>query len=148
VSNDTVRSSMDEEVGRRMSRLQGRVCIVNGAASVIGQAVARVQANLVDQAGRRLVIDAASFLADIGAATAQMGYAAAKAAVVQLSRDLGVHLARDRIRVNAVLFGPIDTAALRAVFQRNHHRRRDGQPAVVGTPASRRYLALSGTALL
>jgi NAD(P)-dependent dehydrogenase (short-subunit alcohol dehydrogenase family) len=65
------------------------------------------------------VINAASFLADIGAATAQMAYAAAKAAVVQLSRDLGVHLARSGVRVNAVLFGPIDTPAQRAVFKRN-----------------------------
>jgi NAD(P)-dependent dehydrogenase (short-subunit alcohol dehydrogenase family) len=65
------------------------------------------------------VINAASFLADIGAATAQMGYAAAKAGVVQLTRDLGVHLARSGVRVNAVLFGPIDTAGQRAVFERN-----------------------------
>ncbi|WP_375492504.1 SDR family oxidoreductase [uncultured Jatrophihabitans sp.] len=65
------------------------------------------------------IVNAASFLADIGAATAQMGYAAAKAGVVQLTRDLGVHLARSGVRVNAVLFGPIDTAAQRAVFERN-----------------------------
>jgi NAD(P)-dependent dehydrogenase (short-subunit alcohol dehydrogenase family) len=65
------------------------------------------------------VINAASFLADIGAATAQMAYAAAKAGVVQLTRDLGVHLARSGVRVNAVLFGPIDTAGQRAVFERN-----------------------------
>jgi NAD(P)-dependent dehydrogenase (short-subunit alcohol dehydrogenase family) len=65
------------------------------------------------------VINAASFLAEIGAATAQMGYAAAKAGVVQLSRDLGVHLARSGVRVNAVLFGPVDTAGQRAVFERN-----------------------------
>jgi len=65
------------------------------------------------------VINAASFLADIGAATAQMAYAAAKAAVVQLTRDLGVHLARSGVRVNAVLFGPIDTPDQRAVFERN-----------------------------
>jgi NAD(P)-dependent dehydrogenase (short-subunit alcohol dehydrogenase family) len=38
---------------------------------------------------------------------------------VQLTRDLGVHLARKGVRVNAVLFGPIDTAAQRAVFERN-----------------------------
>ena len=65
------------------------------------------------------VVNAASFLADIGAATAQMGYAAAKAGVVQLTRDLGVQLARSGVRVNAVLFGPIETPAQRAVFERN-----------------------------
>jgi NAD(P)-dependent dehydrogenase (short-subunit alcohol dehydrogenase family) len=65
------------------------------------------------------VINAASFLADIGAATNQMAYAAAKAGVVQLSRDLGVHLARSGVRVNSVLFGPIETPSQRAVFERN-----------------------------
>ena len=65
------------------------------------------------------MVNAASFLADIGAATAPMGYAAAKAGVVQLTRDLGVHLARSGVRVNAVLFGPIATPAQRAVFERN-----------------------------
>ncbi|HEX3807584.1 MAG TPA: SDR family oxidoreductase [Gaiellaceae bacterium] len=63
------------------------------------------------------VVNAASFLAEIGAATAQMAYAAAKAGVVQLTRDLGVQLARSGIRVNAVLFGPFDTAAQRSVFE-------------------------------
>lgn len=65
------------------------------------------------------IVNAASFLAEVGAATAQMGYAAAKAAVVQLTRDLGVHLARSGVRVNAVLYGPIETSAQRAVFERN-----------------------------
>jgi NAD(P)-dependent dehydrogenase (short-subunit alcohol dehydrogenase family) len=65
------------------------------------------------------IVNASSFLGDIGSATAQMGFAAAKAGVVQLTRDLGVHLARSAIRVNAVLFGPIDTAAQRAIFEFN-----------------------------
>lgn len=58
------------------------------------------------------VINVASFLAELGAATAQMAYATAKAGVVQLTRDLGVHLARSGVRVNAVLFGSIDSASL------------------------------------
>ena len=65
------------------------------------------------------IVNAGSFLAEIGAATAQMGYAAAKAAVVQLTRDLGVHLARSGVRVNAVLYGPVDTRTQRMVFERN-----------------------------
>jgi NAD(P)-dependent dehydrogenase (short-subunit alcohol dehydrogenase family) len=64
------------------------------------------------------VINAASFLAVMGAATSQMAYSAAKAGVVQLSRDLGVHLARQGVRVNALVLGPIDTPQLRAVFER------------------------------
>ena len=65
------------------------------------------------------VINSASFLAAIGSATAPMGYAAAKAGVVQLSRDLGVHLARSGVRVNAVLFGPIETPAQREILERD-----------------------------
>jgi len=65
------------------------------------------------------VINASSFLAAVGSATAPMAYASAKAAVVQLTRDLGVHMARSAVRVNAVLFGPIETPDQRAVFDRN-----------------------------
>ncbi len=63
------------------------------------------------------VINATSFLAGIGAATAPMSFSSSKAAVVQLSRDLGVHLARSGVRVNAVLFGPIETPAQRAMLE-------------------------------
>ncbi|MFD0635788.1 SDR family oxidoreductase [Catenulispora yoronensis] len=65
------------------------------------------------------VINAASFLAAMGSATAPMAYTAAKAAVVQLTRDLGVHLARTGVRVNAVLFGPVETPAQRAILERD-----------------------------
>jgi NAD(P)-dependent dehydrogenase (short-subunit alcohol dehydrogenase family) len=62
------------------------------------------------------VINTASFLALMGAASAQMAYSVAKAGVVQLSRDLGVHLARRGVRVNAIVLGPIETPQLRALF--------------------------------
>jgi NAD(P)-dependent dehydrogenase (short-subunit alcohol dehydrogenase family) len=62
------------------------------------------------------VINTASFLAVMGAASAQMAYSASKAGVIQLSRDLGVHLARRGVRVNALVLGPIETPQLRALF--------------------------------
>jgi NAD(P)-dependent dehydrogenase (short-subunit alcohol dehydrogenase family) len=62
------------------------------------------------------VINTASFLAEMGAATAQMAFSAAKAAVIQLSRDLGTNLARRGVRVNALCLGPIETPQLRQLF--------------------------------
>jgi NAD(P)-dependent dehydrogenase (short-subunit alcohol dehydrogenase family) len=65
------------------------------------------------------VVNATSFLGTMGSATAQMAFSAAKAAVDQLTRDLGVHLARSGVRVNAVQFGPIETTPQRAVLESN-----------------------------
>lgn len=64
------------------------------------------------------VINTASFLAVMGAASSQMAYSVAKAGVLQLSRDLGIHLARRGVRVNALVLGPIETPQLRALFDR------------------------------
>ena len=62
------------------------------------------------------VVNTSSFLAEMGAATSQMAYSAAKAAVIQISRDLGTNLARQGVRVNALCLGPIETPKLTALF--------------------------------
>jgi NAD(P)-dependent dehydrogenase (short-subunit alcohol dehydrogenase family) len=62
------------------------------------------------------VINTASFLSVMGAATSQMAYSAAKAGVLALSRDLGINLARSGVRVNALCIGPVDTPSLRVLF--------------------------------
>jgi NAD(P)-dependent dehydrogenase (short-subunit alcohol dehydrogenase family) len=67
---------------------------------------------------RGSVINTASFLAGMGSATAQMAFNVAKAGVEQLSRDLGVQLARQGVRVNALALGPIETRQLRETFER------------------------------
>ncbi len=70
------------------------------------------------------VVNCSSFLAGMGSATGQMAYNAAKAAVSQMSRDLGTNLARQGIRVNALCLGPIQTPALAEVFARIGERER------------------------
>lgn len=64
------------------------------------------------------IVNTGSFLAGMGAATAQTAFSAAKAAVVQISRDLGTHLARTGIRVNSLSLGPVETSASREMFER------------------------------
>ena len=70
------------------------------------------------------IVNSSSFLAGMGSATAQMAYNAAKAAVAQLSRDLGTNLARQGIRVNALSLGPIETPQLTEAFSRSGEEQR------------------------
>ena len=62
------------------------------------------------------VINTASFVATMGAATSQIAYTASKGGVLALSRVLGVEFARRGIRVNALCPGPVDTPLLRDLY--------------------------------
>jgi NAD(P)-dependent dehydrogenase (short-subunit alcohol dehydrogenase family) len=62
------------------------------------------------------VINVASFVALLGAATSQISYTASKGAVLAMSRELGVQFARDGVRVNALCPGPVETPLLLAIF--------------------------------
>ena len=63
--------------------------------------------------GRGSIINTASFVAVLGAATSQISYTASKGGVLALSRELGVQFAREGIRVNALCPGPVNTPLLR-----------------------------------
>jgi NAD(P)-dependent dehydrogenase (short-subunit alcohol dehydrogenase family) len=65
---------------------------------------------------RGSVINTASFVAVMGAATSQISYTASKGAVLSLSRELGVEFARQGVRVNALCPGPVDTPLLRELY--------------------------------
>jgi NAD(P)-dependent dehydrogenase (short-subunit alcohol dehydrogenase family) len=67
-------------------------------------------------AGGGSVINTASFVALMGAATSQISYTASKGAVLSLSRELGVEFARRGVRVNALCPGPVDTPLLRELY--------------------------------
>jgi NAD(P)-dependent dehydrogenase (short-subunit alcohol dehydrogenase family) len=66
--------------------------------------------------GRGSVINTASFVAVLGAATSQIAYTASKGGVLTLSRELGVQFARRGVRVNALCPGPVDTPLLRDLY--------------------------------
>jgi NAD(P)-dependent dehydrogenase (short-subunit alcohol dehydrogenase family) len=65
------------------------------------------------------VINTASFVAVMGAATSQISYTASKGGVLALSRELGVEFARRGVRVNALCPGPVDTPLLRELFAKD-----------------------------
>lgn len=63
------------------------------------------------------VINVASFVAVMGAATSQIAYTASKGAVLALSRELAVEFARRGVRVNALCPGPVETPLLTRLFE-------------------------------
>jgi len=62
------------------------------------------------------VINVASFVAIVGAATSQISYTASKGAVLAMSRELAVQFARENIRVNSLCPGPVETPLLLRIF--------------------------------
>ncbi len=68
------------------------------------------------EGGGGSVVNTASFVAVLGAATSQISYTASKGAVLALSRELGVQFARQGVRVNALCPGPVDTPLLRELY--------------------------------
>jgi NAD(P)-dependent dehydrogenase (short-subunit alcohol dehydrogenase family) len=62
------------------------------------------------------VINVASFVAIVGAATSQISYTASKGAVLSMTRELAVQFARENVRVNALCPGPVETPLLLSIF--------------------------------
>jgi NAD(P)-dependent dehydrogenase (short-subunit alcohol dehydrogenase family) len=80
------------------------------------------------------VINTASFVAVMGAATSQISYTASKGGVLALTRELGVEFARRGVRVNALCPGPIDTPLLRELFAKDPEK---AQRRLVHVPMGR-----------
>jgi NAD(P)-dependent dehydrogenase (short-subunit alcohol dehydrogenase family) len=69
-----------------------------------------------DPPSRGSVVNTASFVAVMGAATSQISYTASKGGVLALSRELGIEFARRGVRVNALCPGPVETPLLLELF--------------------------------
>jgi NAD(P)-dependent dehydrogenase (short-subunit alcohol dehydrogenase family) len=68
------------------------------------------------------IINTASFVAVMGAATSQISYSASKGGVLSMTRELGVQFAREGIRVNALCPGPVNTPLLKELFAKDEER--------------------------
>jgi NAD(P)-dependent dehydrogenase (short-subunit alcohol dehydrogenase family) len=64
------------------------------------------------RAGGGSIVNTASFVAVLGAATPQIAYTASKGAVLALTRELAIVHAREKIRINALCPGPLHTEML------------------------------------
>jgi NAD(P)-dependent dehydrogenase (short-subunit alcohol dehydrogenase family) len=72
--------------------------------------------------GKGSIINTASFVAVMGAATSQISYSASKGGVLSMTRELGVQFARQGIRVNALCPGPVNTPLLQELFASDAER--------------------------
>jgi NAD(P)-dependent dehydrogenase (short-subunit alcohol dehydrogenase family) len=76
------------------------------------------------RAGGGSIVNTASFVAVLGAATPQIAYTASKGAVLSLTRELAVIHARENIRVNALCPGPLRTELLMKVLDTDEKKQR------------------------
>jgi NAD(P)-dependent dehydrogenase (short-subunit alcohol dehydrogenase family) len=88
----------------------------------------------MQRAGGGSIINTASFVAVLGSATSQVSYTASKGGVLAMSRELGVQFAREKIRVNALCPGPINTPLLQELFAADPER---AQRRLVHVPMGR-----------
>ena len=78
----------------------------------------------MQQSGGGSIVNVASFVAHMGAATPQVAYTASKGAVLAMTRELAVVHAREGIRVNALCPGPLRTELLMRFLDTDEKKRR------------------------
>ena len=76
------------------------------------------------KAGGGSIINTASFVAKLGAATPQVAYTASKGGVLSMTKELAVIHARQNIRVNALCPGPLRTDLLDKFLDTEEKRQR------------------------
>lgn len=76
------------------------------------------------RAGGGSIINTASFVALMGAATSQIAYTASKGGVLAMTREMAVEFARKNIRLNAICPGPVETPLLAQLLSDPARRQR------------------------
>ena len=93
------------------------------------------------RAGGGSIINTASFVALIGAATSQIAYTASKGGVLSMTREMAVEFARKNIRLNAICPGPVETPLLAQLLSDPARRQRRMVHIPMGRLAQAREVA-------
>jgi NAD(P)-dependent dehydrogenase (short-subunit alcohol dehydrogenase family) len=93
------------------------------------------------RSGGGSIINTASFVALMGAATSQIAYTASKGGVLSMTREIAVEFARRNIRANAICPGPVDTPLLQEILSDPAKRRRRLVHIPPGRPARAQEIA-------
>jgi len=78
----------------------------------------------LQRAGGGTIVNVASFVSWMGAATPQIAYTAAKGGVLSMTREIATEYARQNIRANALCPGPVDTPLLTGLLSDPRRRQR------------------------
>jgi NAD(P)-dependent dehydrogenase (short-subunit alcohol dehydrogenase family) len=149
VHTDVSNASSVESLVRRAEEKYGRLDVMFNNAGIFPDADASVvdtpeavwdlvmQVNLkgvflgckyaipaMQRAGGGSIINTASFVAVMGAATPQIAYTASKGGVLSMTREIAVEFARRNIRANALCPGPVDTPLLQSILSDPVRRQR------------------------
>jgi NAD(P)-dependent dehydrogenase (short-subunit alcohol dehydrogenase family) len=120
-NNAGIMDSADDDATRTPEAVWERTMAINLKGVYLG---CKHGIPALRRAGGGSVINTASFVAFLGAATPQLAYTASKGGVVAMTRELAVIHARERIRVNALCPGPLKTELLMKFLDTEAKRQR------------------------
>jgi len=120
-NNAGIMDSADDDATRTSEEVWERTLAINLKGVYLG---CKHGIPALRRAGGGSIVNTASFVAFLGAATPQLAYTASKGAVVAITRELAVIHAREKIRVNALCPGPLRTELLMKFLDTDAKRRR------------------------
>lgn len=120
-NNAGIMDSADDDAVRTSEEVWERTMAINLKGVYLG---CKYGIPALRRAGGGAVINVASFVAFLGAATPQLAYTASKGGVLALTRELAVIHARENIRVNALCPGPLRTELLMKFLDTEAKRQR------------------------
>ncbi len=120
-NNAGIMDHEDGDAGSTSEEVWDRTMAINLKGVFLG---CKFGLEALKRAGGGSVINTASFVALMGAATPQLAYTASKGGVLAMTRELAIIHARENIRVNALCPGPLRTELLMSFLDTDEKKQR------------------------